>query len=127
MAEQLMEPGAQSPLHWHYSEEQIVVLSGEVEAYCDEELQVVGAHNTIVFPPRSMHGFKNITDAEVHIMAGFSWPFVEIYYHHDAPGVVTREFEAWEGGTARKLAAIDATKAFGGPGIDQPLVPESAR
>lgn len=123
MAEQQMVPGGQSPLHWHYSEEQIVILSGLAEVYCDEELVTLGSGNTVVFPPRSMHGFKNAGGEELHIMAAFSWPFMEIYYRHDPPGVVTREFEAWEGGQARKLGPTTVEKAFGGPGIGQPLVP----
>jgi quercetin dioxygenase-like cupin family protein len=123
MAEQRMIPGAQSPLHWHYSEEQIVVLSGLAQVYCDEELLTVGSGNTVVFPPRSTHGFKNMGEDELHIMAAFSWPFLEIYYDHDPPGVVTREFEQWDGGNARKLGSTKVDAAFGGPGPDAPLVP----
>ncbi|MYE92369.1 MAG: cupin domain-containing protein [Gemmatimonadetes bacterium] len=115
MGEQKFAPGAQSPLHWHYSEEQVTVISGRAEAWCDDDTEIAEAGTTLVFPRQSMHGFMNIGDDELHIVGGFPWPFLEAYFKHDPPGVVTREYEAWEGGHARKLYPTQVD-ALGGPG-----------
>lgn len=123
MGEQRFVPGGQSPLHWHYSEEQVTVLTGEAEAWCDGEVVEVGGGHTLIFPARSMHGFKNIGEDELHIVGGFPWPFLEAYFKHDPPGVVTREYEAWNNGQARKLYPQDID-ALGGPGPGSPLDPD---
>ena len=120
LGEQKLVPGGQSPLHWHYSEEQVTILSGTAEAHCDGELVVLPHGHTVVFPPRSMHGFKNIGDEELHIVGGFPWPFLEAYFKHDPPGVVTREYEAWNDGHGRKLYPQEVD-SLGGPGPGSPL------
>lgn len=123
MGEQKFIPGAQSPRHWHYSEEQVTILSGRAEAWCDDEKQIAEAGTTLVFPPRSIHGFINVGDRELHIVGGFPWPFLEAYFEHDPPGVVTREYEAWDNGQARKLIP-KVVDALGGPGPTDPVSPE---
>jgi oxalate decarboxylase/phosphoglucose isomerase-like protein (cupin superfamily) len=98
-----MSPGTQSPLHWHYVEEQLVVVVGTAEVHCDGETITVGPGQTVVFPARLVHGFKNVGDEELHVIGAWPWPFLEVYFDQDPPGVVTRQYEAWEEGGARKL------------------------
>ena len=115
MGEQKFVPGGQSPKHWHYTEEQVTVLSGTAEAWCDDETLVAGVGTTLVFPAHSIHGFMNVGEDELHIVGGFPLPFLEAYFVHDEPGVVTREYEAWDNGHARKLIP-HRVNALGGPG-----------
>lgn len=103
IVEQKMAPGTRSPLHWHYVEEQIVLLAGKADIMCDSETRTVGAGNTVIFPARAIHGFENVGEDELHIIGAWPWPFFELYFEHDPPGVVTRQYEALGDGQLRKL------------------------
>lgn len=103
VAEQIFQPGTEAPTHWHYVEEHVSFLSGSCEVWCDGVRTQVQSAATIIFPPRSKHGFVNNGDEELHVVGSLSLPYMEVYFEHDPDGVVTREYEADGDGSPRKL------------------------
>ncbi|MCI0440927.1 MAG: cupin domain-containing protein [Chloroflexi bacterium] len=59
VAEVVLAPGAKTPVHYHPTEEAMVILEGELEAILGDELFTVRAGNTVIAPPTIKHGFVN--------------------------------------------------------------------
>ena len=78
VSEVLMEPGSAPPLHFHPTEETILIAVGELEAYVGDETHQVTAGQFVLAPPGVKHGFANKTDR----------PAV-IYGIHPTPNVQT--------------------------------------
>lgn len=106
--EQIIEPGTGAPTHWHYFEENITVLSGRGEFWVEGEHCVLEPGATVVILATSRHGFRNVGDGPLHILALMSWPINEIIYEDDEPGEAWRAGEAVHGGTRRKVGTIRA-------------------
>lgn len=108
IAEQIFEPGTGAPTHWHYFEENITVMSGRGEFWVDGEHQVLELGTTVVVLATSRHGFRNVGDEPLHILASMSWPINEIIYEDDELGEAWRAGEALDGGARRKVGTIRA-------------------
>jgi quercetin dioxygenase-like cupin family protein len=68
----LCEPGKGAPLHAHTTEEMFLVLSGEWVVFWGDD----GQHETVLhqwdavsFPGPAMRGFRNISDADAHLLS----------------------------------------------------------
>lgn len=86
--EQWHEPGGGAPTHRHSgSEETLTVLEGTGEFWVADERERVGAGATILIPAGSWHGFENVGQGVLHIVAVLASgvPLVE---YADEPGVV---------------------------------------
>lgn len=86
IAEQWFEPGTGAPTHTHFdTEETITVLEGRAEVWSDGERAELGALMTVILPPHSHHGFRNIGEGTLHIWAAYSDAAVRTVYDDD-PG-----------------------------------------
>jgi quercetin dioxygenase-like cupin family protein len=106
VAEQIFQPGTQAPVHWHYFEENITVLQGRGEFQVDGEHQILEPGMTVIVLATRRHGFRNISDEPLHILASMSWPINEIYYEDDESGEFWRVGEKLDGGVRRKVGTI---------------------
>jgi quercetin dioxygenase-like cupin family protein len=70
------EKGIGAPTHMHPDglEEIIMVLEGTAEFWVDGTHDTLTAGDLIILPPYSHHGFKNVGDDILHILAVFSSP-----------------------------------------------------
>jgi quercetin dioxygenase-like cupin family protein len=102
IAEQVLEPGKGAPLHWHYFEENITVVSGRGRFHVDGETRELGPGSTVIVLSMSVHGFESIGDEDLHIIASMGWPINEINYVDD-PWVIFRAGESFNSGKRRRL------------------------
>lgn len=74
--------GTGAPLHKHESDELIVVLEGEIEAKLGDKTQLVNKDHTLVIPPNTPHGFKNVGKNKAKILTFFPIqnPFDHTHY-----------------------------------------------
>ena len=86
--EQRSAPGAGAPTHTHFdTEELILALSGRAEVWVDGVGGELRAGDSIVLPPRSWHGYRNVGAEELHTLAVFADPLPRVEYE-ETPGVV---------------------------------------
>lgn len=107
IAEQILDPGMQAPPHWHYFEENITVLAGTARFTVDGESAELGPGHTVIVHSMAVHGFVNIGDEPLHIIASMGWPVNEMNYV-DKPESVFRAGEAVDEGRRRRLVATEA-------------------
>ena len=88
-----VSPGAGAPLHYHESDELIVVLEGALEARLGDETQHVGPNHTIVVPPRVPHAFSSVGAGDAHVLAFFPVPdpFAHTTYLEGTPPAPHRD------------------------------------
>jgi mannose-6-phosphate isomerase-like protein (cupin superfamily) len=98
------EPGIGAPTHHHPDgcEEIIMVLEGTAEFWVDGVHDTLGAGDLVILPPYSKHGFTNVGEDKLHVLAVFSTPAPETLYDEDPDTVVEI------GGTSGD--AVDATR-----------------
>src|SRR5690606_11173496 len=106
IGEQVFQPESEVPVHWHYSEEVLNITEGRATVFVDDEEMTVDGPATVVFPPRSRHGFVNAGHGLMRVIGVFAWPFYETYWEHEPEDVFTREWEAQEGGVRRRLRHV---------------------
>lgn len=58
--EQILQPGAEIPLHYHDVEETVVFLGGRIETVIGEETRVTDAPMTAFVPATLLHRFRNV-------------------------------------------------------------------
>jgi quercetin dioxygenase-like cupin family protein len=104
IAEQILEPGNEAPLHWHYFEENITILKGTGRFIVDGDTVELGPGNTVIVPSMAVHGFQSIGDEPLHIIASMGWPINEMNYV-EHPEAVFRAGEAVDSGRRRRLLA----------------------
>jgi mannose-6-phosphate isomerase-like protein (cupin superfamily) len=69
-------PGSQQPLHSHEESEQVyVIVRGRGTMLVGEESREVGAGDTILIPPGSLHAIRNDTATELVFASAASPPF----------------------------------------------------
>lgn len=95
MGEQYFEPGTGAPTHWHYYEEHVTILEGTAEVWVDDERIVIDGGATVVFPPLSHHGFRNIGEQPLHICGATNWPVNESFFV-DESGEVVDTMRWWQ-------------------------------
>lgn len=103
IGEQILQVGSEAPLHWHYSEEIVTVLSGVARVTVDNETEEVEGPATVIFPAQSHHGFVNVGDDLLRILGVFAWPVYETYWVNGPEDRFTREWEIQEAGIRRVL------------------------
>jgi quercetin dioxygenase-like cupin family protein len=104
IAEQVLDPGMEAPLHWHYFEENITVIAGVARFSVDGEIVELGPGHTVIVPMMAVHGFQSIGDEPLHVIASMAWPINEMNYV-DQPDVVFRAGETVDSGRRRRLQA----------------------
>lgn len=84
------ERGIGAPTHFHPDglEEIIMVLEGQGEFWIDGEHSVLEAGDLVIIPPYSHHGFANIQDEILHILAIFSSATAPTIYDDEPDRVV---------------------------------------
>ena len=75
--EQWCEPGTGAPTHLHAVEEVLCVLAGMAEVWVEEERAKVAAGQSVVVPAGRRHGFRNVGDGVLHVMATLAAPIFE--------------------------------------------------
>jgi len=66
---QIMEPGAQTPVHRHACEEVILVLSGSGRVIVDGHASDFCENSTLIVPPDAVHQLINTGDAALVLVA----------------------------------------------------------
>ncbi len=78
--EQWCDPGAGAPLHLHAVEEVLTILAGRAEVQVGEEKAIAGPGCSIVVPAGARHGFINVGDGPLHVLATLAAPIFEAAY-----------------------------------------------
>lgn len=83
----VVEPGANAPLHTHSVEETMLVLSGLVWAQVGNERHQVGPNTTVIIPPHTPHAWGNAGSEPATLLWAFagSDPFSDATYIEGAP------------------------------------------
>ncbi|MFC5264597.1 cupin domain-containing protein, partial [Kribbella qitaiheensis] len=68
IAEQILEPGNEAPLHWHYVEENITIMAGRGRFTATGETVELGPGHTVIVQSVAMHGFVSVGDEPLHII-----------------------------------------------------------
>jgi quercetin dioxygenase-like cupin family protein len=67
IAEVTVAPGAKTPVHYHPTEEAMVILEGQLDAILGEDTFPVSAGQIVVAPPTVKHGFVNNSNAPARL------------------------------------------------------------
>ena len=89
-----VEPGAGAPLHYHETDELIVILDGALNAQVGDETHSVGPSHTILIPPLVPHKFTAIGPSDARILTFFPThkPFESTtYIEGNPPDAFTKE------------------------------------
>lgn len=78
--EQWCAPEHGAPLHLHAVEEVLRVLAGRALVRVGDEEQELGAGETVLVPAGITHGFTNVTDETLHVLAILAAPIFEARY-----------------------------------------------
>lgn len=66
---EVFQTGHETPPHKHDSAYEVFfILSGSGVAFCDDQRFEVSAGDTIVFPPKSVHGIDNSDDSKMYLL-----------------------------------------------------------
>lgn len=80
MFEQWCAPGMGAPTHYHAVEEVLSVLAGTAEIWVGEEHVVAGVGHSVLIPAGHAHGFKNVGQDTLHVLATLASPVFEAAY-----------------------------------------------
>lgn len=69
-----VEPGAETPLHFHDVDEALLPLSGRIDVFLDDAWHAVGPGEVCVFPAGAPHGFTGAGDGSAEILTVFPVP-----------------------------------------------------
>jgi quercetin dioxygenase-like cupin family protein len=105
IGEQTLEPGCEMPLHWHYCEENITVMSGVARMAVAGELAEVGSGETVIIPSLDVHAVRNAGDNVLRIITAMGWPIDEMNYV-DRPGEIWRAGETVGRHGIRRLGSV---------------------
>ncbi|ABG05182.1 Cupin 2, conserved barrel [Rubrobacter xylanophilus DSM 9941] len=70
--ENLLPPDGFVPSHYHGVEEILVCIEGQGEFQVDGRTHKFSEDDIIIVPPRRMHGFRNVGDKHMRVLAIFS-------------------------------------------------------
>jgi quercetin dioxygenase-like cupin family protein len=82
--EQRHQPGRGAPTHWHDIEEIVLVLEGRAEFHSGESRELLETGDAIVFPAGERHGFVNVGEEPLRILAAFSSAAPSVTYEEEA-------------------------------------------
>ncbi|HYU18615.1 MAG TPA: cupin domain-containing protein [Chloroflexota bacterium] len=71
-----IEPGAETPRHWHRVEESMMVLEGEGQAILGDQVMDIKAGETLLGPAGIRHGFINTGSGPMRVVVAF--PAVDV-------------------------------------------------
>ena len=69
---QTVEPGAETPVHYHDCEEVIVIMSGSGRLLIDDKVMEFGPNSTLIIPSNIVHQLVNSGAEEIMLIASFS-------------------------------------------------------
>lgn len=69
-----VEPGAETPLHFHDVDEALLPLCGRIDVFLDDAWHEVGSGDVCVFPAGRPHGFTGAGDEPAEILTVFPVP-----------------------------------------------------
>jgi mannose-6-phosphate isomerase-like protein (cupin superfamily) len=69
---QMLEPHAETPVHYHECEEVVVVLQGSGRAVIAGEAQDFGPNSTLVIPTKAVHQLVNTGEGTMQLIAALS-------------------------------------------------------
>ena len=69
---QTVEPGGETPVHYHDCEEVIVILKGSGRLSIDGKVIEFGPNSTLIIPPDIVHQLANSGTEEIFLTASFS-------------------------------------------------------
>jgi mannose-6-phosphate isomerase-like protein (cupin superfamily) len=75
--EQQVAPGTGAPTHSHPVEEVLTVREGEADMWIGETHVTVSAGQSLLIPPRLLHGFRNSGSGTLHVHAVLASPIFE--------------------------------------------------
>lgn len=81
--EQECAPGHGAPSHVHAVEEVLRVLAGRAEVWVDTDRATLGAGCSVIIPAGAVHGFTNVEDEPLRILAILAAPIFEARYTGD--------------------------------------------
>lgn len=84
------DPGVGAPTHMHPDglEELILVVEGTAEFWIDGEHSILEAGDLAIMPPYVHHGFKNVGEDTLHVLAIFSSATAPTIFDDDPDRVV---------------------------------------
>jgi len=85
--EQWVAPGAGAPTHSHPVEEVLTVRQGEADMWIGETHVTVSAGQSLLIPPRQLHGFRNSGSGTLHVHAVLASPIFEMTPERTAESV----------------------------------------
>lgn len=86
--EQLCDPGTGAPPYRHDAvEEVIAVLEGWARVFVEEEEAVLAAGESVLVPAGARHGFTNVGEEALRVLAAFSDPAPTVEYEGE-PGTL---------------------------------------
>ena len=69
---QTVEPGAETPVHYHDCEEVIVVIRGSGRFLIEDKIIEFGPNSTLIAPPNVIHQLINDGTDKIFLIASFS-------------------------------------------------------
>lgn len=69
---QTVEPGGETPVHYHDCEEVIVIIRGSGRLSIDEKAIEFGPNSTLIIPPDIVHQLVNSGTEDIFLIASFS-------------------------------------------------------
>ena len=69
---QTVEPGGETPVHYHDCEEVIVILRGSGQLLIDRKVIDFGPNSTLIIPQNIVHQLANSGTEEIVLIASFS-------------------------------------------------------
>lgn len=98
--EQWCTPGHGAPLHSHVVEEVLRILAGRAQVVVSEDECACSAGSTIIVPAGAVHGFTNVGDEPLHVLAILAEPIFEAHYVAGA-----RDVRRWSPGSTAAATA----------------------
>jgi mannose-6-phosphate isomerase-like protein (cupin superfamily) len=108
MFEQFCDVDYGAPIHWHPVEEHLTFYRGRAEVTVDEETAIVEGPTTVIVPPRSRHGFRNLGPDQLHVIIAMANGVFEGFYDQDPEGV----WRAFEGKNISEKRLVPLGKAY---------------
>ena len=69
---QTIEPGGETPIHYHDCEEVVVVIQGSGQLTIGEEITEFSSNHTLIIAPEAVHQLINSGNEEILLLATFS-------------------------------------------------------
>ncbi len=69
---QTLEPGGETPIHYHDCEEVIVIITGSGRFTIEDRIVEFGPNSTLIIPPDVIHQLVNDGTDEIVLIASFS-------------------------------------------------------